>query len=87
MIGFWLEKLVRSGTGRPARLGKLCYVDLSEFPTAEAGSSRAEISIGQMCNEVEGSESRNPREEVNLTDIMNDVKCSIFAEWEQSRIQ
>jgi hypothetical protein len=62
-------------------------VDLSEFPIAEAGSSRAEISIGQMCNEVEGSESRNPREEAGPTDIMNNIKRSVFAEWKQSRIQ
>jgi hypothetical protein len=87
MVDFWLENLARSGIGRPARLGKLCYVDLSEFPIAEAGSARAEVSIGQICNDVEGSESRNPREEANPTDIMNSIKYSVFAEWEQSRIQ
>jgi hypothetical protein len=55
-------------------------VDFSEFPTAEAGSSPAEVSIGWICNEVEDSEYRNPREEANPTDIMINIKCSIFAE-------
>jgi hypothetical protein len=45
------------------------------------------VSIGQMRNEVEGSESRNLREETGPTDIINNIKSSVFAEWEQSRIQ
>jgi hypothetical protein len=53
---------------------------------SDVGGS-AKVSIGQMCNEVEGSESRNPREEAGPTDIMSNIKRSVFAKWKQSRIQ
>jgi hypothetical protein len=62
-------------------------VDLSEFSVAEAGSSRAKVSIARMRNEVEGSKSRNPWKQASPMDIVNNIKRSIFAEWEQSAIQ
>jgi hypothetical protein len=40
------------------------------------------VSIGKMRNEVEGSESRNLWEETGPTDIINNIKRSVFAEWE-----
>jgi hypothetical protein len=60
--------------------------ELDRVRVSDVGGS-AKVSIGQMCNEVEGSESRNPREEAGPTDIINNIKRSVFAEWKQSRIQ